>query len=124
MPGRFIFTDNQDGEELENSFKGFVRTGISDVDELLNELADSLKFPEYYGENWNALSDCLRDFHWVEEKRVFLIHEDIPSINDDDLNIYIEILFDAVGDWKEGEDHELFVIFPAPSEGRVRGLLG
>jgi RNAse (barnase) inhibitor barstar len=120
---RFIFTDDQDRPELRGSFKGFVGPGIFDADKLLDEVAKSLNFPAYFGENWNALFDCLRDFNWIEEERICLIHKEVPSIEIEDLKVYLEILRDAVNDWKDGEDHEFFVLFPASSEGRVRSLL-
>lgn len=120
---RFIFTDDENRPELRDSFKGFVGPGILGADKLLDEVAKSLNFPAYFGENWNALFDCLKDFNWIKEKRICLIHKEIPSIEIEDLKIYLEILRDAADDWKEGEEHEFFVLFPASSEGRVRSLL-
>ena len=119
----FIFTDNNDQPELQNSFKGFVGPKIFDADKLLDEVAKSLNFPAYFGKNWNALFDCLRDFNWVEEERVCLIHQEVPSIPSEDLKMYLEVLRDAVDDWTEGDGHEFFVLFPASSEGRIRSLL-
>ncbi|MFR9164902.1 MAG: barstar family protein [Dysgonomonas sp.] len=34
-----------------------------------------MRFPNYFGFNWNALLDCLRDFDWIEEKYIILIHD-------------------------------------------------
>ncbi|OGR64380.1 MAG: hypothetical protein A2X31_03550 [Elusimicrobia bacterium GWB2_63_22] len=31
--------------------------------ELMEALADSFKFPAYFGRNWDALLDCLRSLH-------------------------------------------------------------
>jgi hypothetical protein len=36
-------------------------TAWSDERDLHRDLAQALKFPDYYGHNYNALNDCLRD---------------------------------------------------------------
>lgn len=34
---------------------------IRSKDELMNALAGTLKFPDHFGRNWDAVIDCLRD---------------------------------------------------------------
>jgi RNAse (barnase) inhibitor barstar len=34
-------------------------------EELLRQLGEALRFPEYFGQNWDALDDCLRDMEWL-----------------------------------------------------------
>jgi len=99
-------------------------TGLpKNKDELLQELCERLQFPEYFGFNWDALYDCLRDFNWIEKKGIVLVHIEIPKLSDDDLRTYIEILIDAVNDWKEGEDHYFKVIFPEEAEQVIKKIL-
>lgn len=87
-------------------------SGISSKDELFKQLSDKLEMPDYFGHNWDALSDCLRDFHWIEQQKIILAHDDFPQLNEHELSIYLQLLFEAVQDWKEGEEHILEVVFP------------
>jgi RNAse (barnase) inhibitor barstar len=101
---------------FEDALVGFVPKHVSTVDDLLQGVADVLSFPSYFGRNWNALYDCLRDFHWTEKKNIFLIHSELPQLMERDLKIYLEILRDAAADWKSDEPHAFGVIFDKPVE--------
>jgi hypothetical protein len=46
---------------------------MRDHDALFAEFASKLDFPDYFGGNWPALSDCLDDMLWFDEKGGFLI---------------------------------------------------
>ncbi len=96
---------------------------VNGADDLHKELSDILKFPNYYGENWNALYDCLRDFGWIDMKGIVLVHIAIPSLSDFELKTYIEILFESAKDWKEGDEHYFKVIFPLGAEKLIRSII-
>jgi hypothetical protein len=77
----------------------------------------------YFGFNWNALFDCLRDFHWVSQGRVVIVHDTFPALPQSELKTYLEVLRDAVLDWKPGEAHSLEVVFDENDRARVEALM-
>ena len=46
-------------DEICNVFE-IEATGIANRGQLLEALAESLDFPDYFGNNWDAFLDCLR----------------------------------------------------------------
>lgn len=100
-------------EEIDStSFVATLPLSISSTEELLQAIYESLHLPGYFGFNWNALSDALRDLHWIHEHRVILVHQTIPEIPAEDLLIYRDILKGSVESWSEGQEHEFRVILP------------
>ena len=87
-------------------------SGVTGKEELFKQLRNKLNLPDYFGFNWDALFDCLRDFHWIEQQKIALVHDDLPKLIENELKIYLEILIDSINDWKEGEKHNLEVVFP------------
>ena len=39
--------------------------GVRDKDLFLSAIARVMRFPEWFGSNWDSLSDCLADLSWV-----------------------------------------------------------
>ncbi|MCL8010463.1 barstar family protein [Streptomyces sp. AS02] len=48
---------------------------MHDPDAVFQEFYDELRLPDYFGWNWEALSDCLRDLKWLPADRYVLIVE-------------------------------------------------
>lgn len=107
----------------EDEYVARVPAGLTSQESLYDSLFESLGFPDYFGFNFNALWDCLCDFSWMEQRTIALIHEDVPALPIVELGTYLEILDDAVAQWKTLENHSLRVVFPASSEEAVRFLL-
>jgi hypothetical protein len=105
-----------------DSFIAVVSAGINDAMELLKELYERLNLPGYFGFNWDALSDCLRDFDWIKERNIVLIHEDIPALPVDDLKNYLEVLDVCVRSWKPNENHRLIVVFANAFRHRIEQM--
>lgn len=90
-----------------------VKSGIRSKQKLLAILADKLRFPGYFGWNWDALEECLGDLSWLPPgQRVAIVHEDLPfGAGGDNRGIYLSIL--AAAGAAERADHPLAVVFPA-----------
>lgn len=110
-PEVFKFESNVDAYTANNAFTMYLPTGISTKTELLKVYYEMLKLPDYFGFNWDALFECIRDLNWINERLVAIIHRDIPSLKLDELRTYIDLLSDACLFWKSYENHQLDVIF-------------
>lgn len=59
-----------------------------------------MRFPDYFGNNWNAVDECICDLSWLSPGDVVVIHKDLPLVdNRVSLSIYLSVLRDAVGSW-------------------------
>jgi RNAse (barnase) inhibitor barstar len=100
-----------------------VPVGIVTKDSLMDALAAVLSFPDYFGRNWDALEECIRDLSWLPPGPVVLEHEDLPLRHDERaLATYLAILVGAV-EKVQGTERQLVVVFPATTEAEVRSAM-
>jgi hypothetical protein len=101
--------------------------GITSKAALLRELAKQLRFPDYFGANWDALWECIRDLSWLPSGPVILEHSDVPLVGDvENLKTYLSILNDTVQKkWLAPDQNvrDLIVSFPSESRERITWLL-
>ncbi len=107
----FVFTDTP--LLASEAFVARVPVGLTSKQELLRALHEQARLPNYFGFNWDALSDCLRDLHWVASREFVLLHGDVPNLARHDLNSYLEVLAESVATWLPGDKHALTVVFPS-----------
>jgi hypothetical protein len=117
-----------------------VPLGIRSKGDLFAALADIGRFPGHFGSNWNALLDCLRDLSWITNRKVVILHSDLPlQDNPSECRIYLEILQIALADWLKPSkpepnmvespfewpyvEHELRVVFPIETRATVVRLV-
>lgn len=96
---------------------------ISTKQELLQELYEHLQLPGYFGFNWDALSECLQDFHWLESRCIILVHSDLPGLPPDEQRSYLSILAEAQDYWNIEGGRSFRVVFPAVVINEVTSLL-
>lgn len=119
----FIFVDDSASYDTAKVFYARLTSELYTQDQLLEALFYLLWFPGYFGFNWNALYECLCDFHWIPEKQIALVHYNLPMLPDDELRVYLEILRDAALDWRDDERHKFYVVFNEYDRSKVLNLL-
>jgi hypothetical protein len=101
-----------------------VPAGIRTKDQLLMEESRALRFPDYFGGNWDAFEECIRDLSWFPPGTVVLRHGDVPLADDlASLKTYLSILDGAVEKWSGKSERSLMVVFPAESKDQVSWLV-
>jgi hypothetical protein len=104
-----------------------VPSGIETKEALFAELAERLRFPDYFGANWDALWECIRDLSWLPGGPIVLRHHDLPLAADiASLKKYLSILGDTVEKkWTVPGQRlcDLVVVFPAEARDQIAWLL-
>jgi RNAse (barnase) inhibitor barstar len=71
-----------------------------DKDGLLEAVGEALRFPDYYGMNWDALEECLFDLSW-REGPVLMLVEHADALGQHDLATLVDIWSEAAAAWAE-----------------------
>lgn len=78
--------------------------GTRTKDEALAALAKSLRFPEWFGHNWDALSDCLADMGWLPALGYVIVLEHCDGLHaraEDDFVTLMQLFQEAADEWRE-----------------------
>lgn len=100
-----------------------VNGDIHSTQQLFDLFYRLLTLPGYFGFNWNALSDCLRDFHWVVERTVVIVHDELPQLPPSEMRTYLSVLRDSVVDWQPWEAHSLQVVFKEEDRANIEAAM-
>lgn len=125
----FEFTDSLDPILLKYANVIVFPSKVQTEEELLRIYANIIPgITGYFGENWNALDEIVRDFHWLDEqqKNIVIFHQDIPiSTDKENLLIYLSCLALGVSFWREPENPErsLKVVFPVTAREKILEIL-
>jgi RNAse (barnase) inhibitor barstar len=70
---------------------------------LLRVFAETFSFPQNFGNNWDALDECMRDLSWFEQRDFALVveHADyLLALRAKDFKVLISILARATISWR------------------------
>lgn len=93
---------------LAKEYKLFSLDGaeLKSKQELLSNLSHVMKFPGYFGGNWDALEECLNDLGWlpangyvVQLKNADTFINCCPT----DFDIFIQIIESVSRSWKKND---------------------
>lgn len=121
--GNITYVDEWKNLIEPDDFVAILPKGLDTKDKLLNALAETLQFPDYFGFNWDALNDCLKDLHWLGQRRILLIHEDPTLLTREDLAVYLDILEDTAKLWEGFGEHKLVAIFTKSAQNYLSSIL-
>ncbi len=101
------------------------------LSDLYNELSSALQFPYYFGENWDALDECLTDLEWLHASGYVLaiLHaRDLLAAEDAiQLETFLHVLLRASTSFAQGTNPKPFHVLLHCEEadvGVLRARLG
>ena len=71
---------------------------------LLEAIGRAMRFPEWFGHNWDALMDCLADLGWIPAEGYVVILEHCDGIHgraEADFVQCLQVFEDAANEWRE-----------------------
>lgn len=99
--------------------------GVRGADALHDVLARTLEFPDWYGANWDAALDCLRDLSWTPAPGYVLVVRglaDLQAASPDDAATFVSVLDDASAAWSaEGRPFWGVLVVPGPARTGTMG---
>jgi hypothetical protein len=86
---------------------------ICDKQSFLRKIAMVMKFPDYFGQNWDALDECMTDLEWCAAERYVLIY-DQPDVfakaAPTEWEVAYDILRSSVAHW-QATDTPMDILF-------------
>ena len=85
---------------------------VSDKEAFLRATADAMRFPAYYGANWDAFEECLTDLSWLPAKGYVLLldrFDRFAASHPSQWETALDILRSAVEHW-QGTDTPMYVL--------------
>jgi len=122
IPG-FRFFEQPEPRASGTAIVANMPTCIRSKQKLLRILAIQLQFPAYFGNNWDALEECLRDLSWLPANEIEIRHLDLPlSPGSQDQRTYLHILLSAAAFWAKEGERRFEAVFPAAFQAEVRSI--
>lgn len=99
-----------------------IPIGLSSKQQFLEFFAEQLRFPSYFGMNWDAFDECLSDLGWLDVPEVVLMHADVPLADAHaDRRNYLSILYKVCG---EHNVVRVMAMFPEKLRQTIKESMG
>jgi len=92
--------------------------GCAGKGDALARIAAALRFPEWFGGNWDALADCLGDLSWLDGAGQLLVFDDAWGWRErdgEDFATLLDICGEAAQGWTRAR-RPFWVVIPLPAE--------
>jgi len=92
--------------------------GCRDKACVLELIAEALRFPDWVGDNWDALADALNDLSWLPANGYLLLLEHASAWRNHagaDFDVLLDILNEAASPWAE-QGIAFWALLPLPAE--------
>jgi len=79
-------------------------SAVYDKQTFLDEAARAMRFPSYFGRNWDAFEECITDLAWAEAPGYVLIYDHaavLAAQHPEAWNVAYAIMADAVQTWQK-----------------------
>jgi RNAse (barnase) inhibitor barstar len=98
-------------QEHDYGFWAIDCSGIATKAGLLRSIAETLAFPDWFGENWDALEDCLTDLSWHDAGGYVIVLENCGPLSRTDPEAFETALeiFDSAAEYWYDEDVPFWV---------------
>ena len=90
---------------------------------LFDNLSKNLKFPDYFGYNWDSLEELFFDFNWIEEPNIQIYHESICNLSKRDLCIYLSIIVNSVSCCQDDKQRRIEFIFNEEEKKKIEEVI-
>lgn len=101
-------------EAIDEVMRDAAHIDLKDGD-ALRAIARALRFPDWFGGNWDALEDCLSDLSWRPGDGHVLVFRNWQALASDDLGVLIDVLRSAAEFWS-GRGRPFFAVLIDPGE--------
>ncbi len=91
--------------------------GCTSKAELLRRVAGAMRFPDWFGHNWDALADCLGDLSWLHAPGYVVVLEHPQGLHraePETFAVALEVFAEAAAWW--GEENVPFRVFVSGDE--------
>jgi hypothetical protein len=118
------FVDERDTEAMATAGSALdfavARADLGDCADkptVLARLGRALRFPDWYGGNWDALADCLGDLSWLPAPGYLVLVEHSGAwrgADEEGFGTLLAILNEAAADWRD-RNVAFWVLLPLPA---------